>query len=104
MAARHNELGRRRVWIADRALLLSKARRGRNVAIGFLDRLQRTPFRIERVSEDDERSAVALIRAHDDKSYSFCDALSFVVMDRLGITDAIAFDQDFRSYGRFTVS
>ena len=38
-----------------------------------------------------------------DKTYSFCDALSFVVMERLGITEAIAFDRHFREYGRVTI-
>jgi len=43
------------------------------------------------------------LRAHEDKSYSLCDALSFVVMERLRIREAIAFDQHFRAYGRFTI-
>jgi len=41
--------------------------------------------------------------AHTDKSYSLCDALSFVVMERLGVTEAISFDRHFREYGRFTI-
>jgi len=51
---------------------------------------------------------VALLVAEDrmharDKDYSLCDALSFVVMERLGISEAIAFDRHFREYGRFTI-
>jgi predicted nucleic acid-binding protein len=30
-----------------------------------------------------------------DKGYSFCDAMSFVVMERPGVTFAIAFDRHF---------
>lgn len=30
-------------------------------------------------------------------------ALSFVVMERLRINEAIAFDRHFREYGRFTI-
>jgi predicted nucleic acid-binding protein len=45
------------------------------------------------------RSAGAL-RLHADKRYSFCDVLSFVAMEQLGITEALAFDDDFRSYGK----
>ena len=56
-----------------------------------------------RVRSDDERKAIALIRTHQDKMYSLCDALSFVVMERLRIREAISFDQDFRSYGHFTI-
>ncbi len=44
-------------------------------------------------------TAIAIVRAHRDKSYSLCDALSFVVMEQLRIREAISFDQDFRSYG-----
>ena len=36
-------------------------------------------------------------------TYSLCDAISFVVMERLGITVAIVFDRDFRDYGRFVL-
>ena len=49
--------------------------------------------------ESDERKAIALVRAHKDKTYSLCDAQSFVVMERLRIRDAIAADEDFRQYG-----
>ena len=45
----------------------------------------------------------SLLRAHDDKTYSLCDAMSFVVMERLSITDAIAFDRHFAEYGRFAL-
>jgi len=41
-----------------------------------------------------ETYSVLLARAKD---------LSFVVMERLGITEAIAFDRHFREYGRFTI-
>jgi len=47
------------------------------------------------VSKGDESLAIDLVRAHEDKTYSLCDAMSFVVMARLGITDAIAFDRHF---------
>jgi predicted nucleic acid-binding protein len=58
---------------------------------------------IERVRVEDEVRAMALVRAHDDKSYSLCDATSFAVMERLGIAEALAFDRHFREYGRFTI-
>ena len=37
-----------------------------------------------------------------DKDFSYCDAISFAVMERLGITEVIAFDEHFRQYGKFT--
>jgi predicted nucleic acid-binding protein len=42
-------------------------------------------------------------RRHRDKTYSLCDALSFAVMQRLGVRHAIAFDRHFREYGKFTL-
>ena len=60
-------------------------------------------YLIERVRESDEERAIEIVRRHADKGYSLCDALSFVVMDRLGITEAPAFDRHFVEYGRFAV-
>ncbi len=46
---------------------------------------------------------MALVRSHRDKTYSLCDALSFAIMERLGITEVIAFDRHFREYGQLTI-
>jgi len=73
------------------------------MAIEFLDTLDRTTVHVERVRVEDERQAIALVRAHKDKTYSLCDALSFVVMERLKIAEAIAYDRHFREYGQFTI-
>lgn len=85
------------------ALLLHRSRPGRETALKFLDAVQADTYDVVRVRKNDEEKAVALIRAHEDKLYSFCDALSFVVMERLRIHEAIAFDQDFRTYGKFAL-
>jgi predicted nucleic acid-binding protein len=85
------------------ALLLNRLRPGREIALTFLDSIAKDPYQVARASRADEQKAIAVIRAHRDKSYSLCDALSFVIMERLRIRDAISFDQDFRSYGRFAV-
>jgi uncharacterized protein len=85
------------------ALLLNRSTPGRNNALAFLDLVESDAYQIERIRKADEKGASALVRAHADKTYSLCDALSFVTMERLGISEAIAFDDDFRSYGRFTI-
>ena len=85
------------------SLLLIRARDGRRGALAFLDALARDRVLVERVRAEDEARAIALLRAHEDKTYSLCDATSFVVMQRLGISDAIAFDRHFREYGAFTI-
>lgn len=91
------------VVIETHALLLARSRGGRRNALGFLDILANDAYHIERIRKADEERAMALVRGHEDKDYSLCDALSFVVMERLGIAEAIAFDRHFRAYGRFTV-
>ncbi len=85
------------------ALLLSRTAAGHRHAIAFLDHLERGLCQVERVSARDEKRAIALVRAREDKAYSLCDALSFVVMERLRINQAIAFDRHFREYGRITI-
>ncbi len=81
------------------ALLVSRARDERTLALGLLDDIEAGLCDLVRVTKQDEKRAVELLRHHDDKSYSLCDALSFVVMHRLDIREAIAFDRHFRQYG-----
>ena len=58
---------------------------------------------MEDVSHADQRNAIKLLRTYDDKAYSFCDACSFVVMERLGLNRAATFDDHFRQMGKFDV-
>lgn len=55
------------------------------------------------VSTEDSRAAITLLRKHRDKTYPFCDAVSFVVMRRLGIKRAAAFDTHFHQVGQFEI-
>jgi predicted nucleic acid-binding protein len=43
--------------------------------------------------------AVALLLARPDKSYSLCDAVSFVLMRDRGLTDALTTDKHFEQEG-----
>ena len=51
--------------------------------MALLDMVGDDAYHVERVRKRDDERAIALLRAHEDKSYSLCDALSFVVMERL---------------------
>src|SRR6266705_3321815 len=51
---------------------------------------------IERVREDDEGRARAIIGRYTDKTFTYVDASSFAVMERLGLKTAFAFDPHFR--------
>jgi predicted nucleic acid-binding protein len=84
-------------------LIRFRARNGRELAVAFLDDIRDGLCAVERVGPIDEARAVDLLRQYGDKSFSFCDALSFMAMERLGLTEALAFDEDFRSYGKIVV-
>lgn len=58
---------------------------------------------IEIVKVEDFEAAWELFYGFRDKDWSFTDCVSFIVMERLGISSAFAFDDHFRQYGRFTV-
>lgn len=85
-------------------LIRVRARNGRELALGFLEDIQDGLCDVERVRPLDEARAVELLKRYADKKYSFCDALSFVVMEQLGVAEALAFDDDFRSYGKVVLS
>jgi uncharacterized protein len=51
--------------------------------------------RIHRTTAEEEAAAFEYLKQHEDKEYSAVDCLSFVVMLKLGITEALAFDEDF---------
>jgi hypothetical protein len=52
-------------------------------------------LRIHRTSAEEEWAAFDYFRRHDDQRYSFVDCLSFVVMEKLGIREALTLDTDF---------
>jgi predicted nucleic acid-binding protein len=55
--------------------------------------------RIIRVSEKDETRARELIKRISDKEYSYTDATSFAIMERLHIRDVFTLDKHFGQYG-----
>jgi len=57
----------------------------------------------EDITYRDQENAIALLRNHSDKSFSLCDATSFVVMERLGLHRVATFDRHFRQFGGFEV-
>jgi predicted nucleic acid-binding protein len=54
---------------------------------------------VEPVHPRDEERAKEIIRRYIDKSFSYTDATSFAVMERLGIKEAFGFDPHFQQYG-----
>lgn len=81
-------------------LLRSGVHRDARVAHAVAVRVGRQLFgglfgQVHQASADEEREALEYLARHNDKDYSFTDCLSFVVMQRLGIREALAVDSDF---------
>jgi predicted nucleic acid-binding protein len=80
------------------ALLLSKL--GRTVA---RDWLLTGGLPVLRAQPAEEEGAREIIARHDDKDYSFCDALSFAFMLARGIRSVFTFERRFVQFGKFEV-
>lgn len=50
---------------------------------------------IHQATPEEERAAFDYLAKHDDKKYSSVDCLSFVILEKLGIREALAVDEDF---------
>jgi predicted nucleic acid-binding protein len=85
------------VAIETHSLVLARA--GRDAALRALQRIYATRELLHRVDEADERRAMAILEQYGDKDFSFADATSFAVMERLGINTAVAFDRHFVQFG-----
>jgi uncharacterized protein len=79
------------------------SRNRRKRALVLEDLWDNPVVKIEAVSRQDETAAIEILSANGDKTYSLCDALSFVVMRRLNIHRAISFDSHFRQFGEFEI-
>ena len=51
------------------------------------------------VNESLHREAMNLLLTRQDKTYSLCDAISFVLMRQQGITEALTTDRHFEQEG-----
>ncbi len=51
------------------------------------------------VDEQLHRKAMELLVEREDKTYSLCDAISFVLMRQRGVTDALTTDRHFEQEG-----
>ena len=82
------------IVVEAHALLLSVL--GHSVARRWLRELEMDA--VEVIAQDKTR-AREIIFQYTDKDFSLCDACSFAVMERLGVSQAFAFDAHFAQYG-----
>jgi predicted nucleic acid-binding protein len=98
--ARYRQFTTNVLLIESHALILSVLGRAR--AAQFLRDMEESNTVVLRVRAADEERAKQILFQYDDKDFSFADAISFAVMERLAIRLAFTFDRDFAQYG-FTV-
>lgn len=90
-------------YLVDETYTLFLARMGYRFAVQFLDEVKAGTVTIVRVKASDEERAEEILRQYQDKRFSYTDAVSFAVMQRLGIEAAFSFDRNFIEYGRILV-
>lgn len=91
-------------YIVDELLTLFASRGQKTLGVRWLQNvLRRNSARLVRIAEADFEAAASLYERFQDKAWSFTDCTSYVVMQRLGITQAFSFDQHFRQFGFVTV-
>src|SRR2546421_12867292 len=91
-------------YVIDETLTFLRGRQlfGTAVEMGrrFFDLNQ---VRIEYIGAKDIRRAWELFRSQPQRSWSFTDCTSKVVIERFHIKQALTFDQDFREFGNLTL-
>jgi predicted nucleic acid-binding protein len=87
-------------YVMDETLTLFKMRGYASVAMEWGEMLLTGELAdIILITEDDIQQAWHTFRQFHDKAWSFTDCTSKVIMQRLGITRAFAFDHHFRQFG-----
>jgi uncharacterized protein len=87
-------------YVLDELLTLLKLRESHRVAVAAGEALLRQNVaRVERITVTDFQAAWEVFCQYRDKGWSFTDCTSKVVMERLGIAQACAFDTDFEEFG-----
>ncbi len=103
-ATKHYEAANRRLshnYVLAEFIALATARRAPRVeSLSFVEAISSSP-EIEVVWADrslHDRSMRLLIE-RDDKAWSLCDAVSFVLMDERGLLEALTTDHNFEQAG-----
>jgi predicted nucleic acid-binding protein len=87
-------------YVLDELFTLLKMRESHRVAAAAGAVLLAQPVtRLERIEEPDFRAVWEVFQQYTDKGWSFTDCTSRVVMQRLGVTQAFAFDSHFEEFG-----
>ncbi len=91
-------------YIVDETLTLLRARsrNSRAVELGNAFFQHRIAI-VHKLTEDDLSEAWNVFSSFDDKSWSFTDCTSKVIIEKLGIAEALSLDRHFQQFGSLTV-
>jgi predicted nucleic acid-binding protein len=90
-------------YVYDELLTLFRSRGHLDRAKDWVDQVRQGRLEIVRVTPDDLEAATDVYFRFVDKGWSFTDCTSRVLMERLGIHTAFAFDEHFRQFGTVVV-
>lgn len=86
--------------IAEYVALANARRFPRSSVLAFVvDLLNNLAIETIWIDEPLHRDAVELLTVRQDKTYSLCDSVSFVLMRQRGITEALTTDRHFEQEG-----
>ncbi|MFN8499606.1 MAG: PIN domain-containing protein [Anaerolineae bacterium] len=86
--------------LAEFVALCTARRIQRNIALAFAQAmLDSDDIQVMWVGEELHRAAAVYLASRLDKSYSLCDAVSFLLMQQRGLTDALTTDRHFDQAG-----
>jgi len=97
-----NKLAEHRSGLITTNFILSEAYTLIGCRLSFDDArtwLKKIDVPVEYVSPADEEDARQILQNYDDKEFSYVDATTFTVMERLQIKTALTLDSDFEQYG-----
>jgi len=86
--------------LAEFVALAMVRRLPRQATLAFVAELQDNPLvRVVYVDESLHREALALLQQRLDKTWTLCDAVSFLLMQQQGIVEALTTDVHFEQAG-----
>lgn len=87
-------------YVFDETVTLIRTSLGHREAVTFGKKLKESHLaQLTSVSKGDRERAWEIFEKYDDQVFSFTDCVSFAQMERLGIEDAFALDEDFAIIG-----
>ena len=101
LARRHGNAG----WITTNHVVgetwtFLRRRAGHAAAVAFLDGLDASlRLHVVHATPSVEEEATSWLKRHDERPYSYVDAVSFVTMRQEQLASALAFDGDFAAAG-----